>query len=139
MEEFIDDEKDPPILSMHHQAVLTILYHESVISLNRPILAASGKGSAYDAALQQCIGASRSIITTLHKAIQPPQRTLLSQALSVLLWPSVTWAVWMSTFILFHAVSKGHVSSTMASRSVSETSRLQSSTDMLNVGLRKEA
>ncbi|KAF3044267.1 hypothetical protein E8E12_001901 [Didymella heteroderae] len=33
-----------------------------------------------------------------------------------LLWPSCTWAVWISTFILFHAASSHHVSDGIVSR-----------------------
>lgn len=117
VEEFIDsDECDPPTLSTFHQTLLSVLYHESVISLNRPIVASYGSGSAYNAALQQCIGSARSIITALHKAIKPVSNR--PQTLFPLLWPSFTWAVWMSTFILFHAANSKHVSEAMVSRYV---------------------
>ena len=117
VEDFHDTEDDQHA-SAYHRAVLTILKHESIISLNRPTLAASRQGHAYDAALQQCIGSARAIITTLHKAIKPRhQREPTSDALA-LLWPSCTWAVWISTFILFHAASSHHVSDGIVSRFV---------------------
>lgn len=115
VEDFIDsDANDPPTLNAYHQAVLAVLKHECVISLNRPILATSSKTSTYDAALQHCIDASRSIISTLHKTLA--QRNSAEDTETGLLWPSVTWAVWMSTFILFHALTTNHVSKSMVSR-----------------------
>jgi hypothetical protein len=111
IEDFTDSES--PIFSTYHRTVLTILHHESIISLNRPVLAISTTGSAYDVSLQHCLGSSRSIISTLHGAISPP---LGSSDPHALLWPSFTWAVWMSTFILFHAANKKHVSQSMVSR-----------------------
>ncbi|PSN68638.1 hypothetical protein BS50DRAFT_321301 [Corynespora cassiicola Philippines] len=116
VEEFIDsDENDPPAMSTYHRTVLTILYHESLISLNRPILASLNMGSAYNAALQYCIASSRSIISTLHKAIKPVRNS--EQANPVpLLWHTFTWAVWMSTFILFYAANGKHVTESMVSR-----------------------
>ncbi|KAF2013961.1 hypothetical protein BU24DRAFT_250182 [Aaosphaeria arxii CBS 175.79] len=94
----------------YHATVLTVIKHELTISLNRPILAASTHGPAYQAALQHCISASRSIITALHDCIQKPDHGVS------LLWPSFTWAVWMSTFVLFYAANKGEVSQSMVSR-----------------------
>lgn len=89
-DEFIDfDEADPPTLSPYQQSLLKILHHEAIISLNRPIMASNKSGSSYDAALQQCIGSARFIISSLHDAIQPgpTQR----QAPFSLFWPSFTW------------------------------------------------
>lgn len=113
VEDFYDTEDDQNA-SAYHRTVLTMLKHESVISLNRPTLAASRQGHAYDAALQQCIGSAKAIITTLHKAIRPRSEI----AALALLWPSCTWAVWISTFILFHAASSHHVSDGIVSRQV---------------------
>jgi hypothetical protein len=113
VEDFHDTDDDRSA-SAYHRAVLTVLRHESIISLNRPTLASSQQGHAYDAALQQCIGSARAIITTLYKAIRPGN-TRDTNALA-LLWPSCTWAVWISTFILFHAASSHHVSNGVVSR-----------------------
>ena len=114
IEEFIDS--DTPVVSTYHQAVLTVLHHESVISLNRPILASSSKSSAYSAALQHCIGSSRSIISTLHTKILPKGNDGQQKLTLTLLWPSFTWAVWMSTLILFHATNSKHISQSMVSK-----------------------
>ncbi|KAJ8118776.1 hypothetical protein OPT61_g319 [Boeremia exigua] len=115
VEDFHDTEDDHHT-SPYHRVVLIILKHESIISLNRPTLAASHHGHAYDAALQQCIGSARAIITTLHKAIGPGNECEPNLGALALLWPSCTWAVWISTFILFHAASSHHVSGGIVSR-----------------------
>jgi len=114
IEEFSDFES--PVMSAYHRTILIVLHHESIISLNRPILALSTTGPAYHAALQHCIGSSRSIISTLHEAITPGRNGSEQHVALSLLWPSFTWAVWMSTFILFHAVNSNHVSQGMVSR-----------------------
>lgn len=90
VDEFIEfDENDPPTLSAFHNTLLGMLHHESVISLNRPILASKKSGSAYEGALQQCIGSARSIITSLFNAITTSSRG--EHAKFNLLWPSFTW------------------------------------------------
>lgn len=86
VEEFHDTDNDQGS-SAYHRVVLTILRHESIISLNRPILAASRHGHAYDAALQQCIGSARAIITTLHRACMPVNGRDLGTDTLALLWP----------------------------------------------------
>jgi hypothetical protein len=113
VEEFIDSE--PQVLSLYHRTVLTVLYHESIISLNRPILALRSTGPLSDAALQHCLYSSKSIITTLHEAISQAHNAERDKT-TVLSWPSFTWGVWMSTFILFHAANSEHISHGMVAR-----------------------
>jgi hypothetical protein len=113
--EDLQDAEEDQYASIYHVTVLTVLKHEAIISLNRPALAASRQGPAYDAALQCCIGSARAIITTLHKAIKPRGGPQKDAPLS-LLWPSFTWAVWISTFVLFHAASSNHISQGVVSR-----------------------
>lgn len=115
IEELIDSD-DCQLLSPYHLTVLTILKHESVISLNRPILAASRQGPAYDAALQHCIGSARTIIITLHKVTRNGGTGDDQHENMSLLWPSCTWAVWISTFILFHAANSKHIAPNVVSR-----------------------
>jgi hypothetical protein len=76
--------------------ILSLLKHESIISLHRPILAASHQGAEYDAALQLCVGSARTIITILHDAINSRDNSLNGHGSMTLLWPSCTWAVWVS-------------------------------------------
>ena len=96
--------------------VLTLLRHESIISLYRPVLATSRKDVAYDAALQQCIDSARSIITTLYSAIQfkPPNGATRDPL--ALLWPSCTWAVWISTFIMFYGAHESRIAHSIVVR-----------------------
>jgi len=89
--------------------VLSLLRHESVISLYRPVLATSRKDAAHSTALQHCIFSARSIITSLHNAIHRSTDGGDSTSTLSLLWPSCSWAVWISTFIMFYAVNDGHV------------------------------
>ncbi|KAF2025867.1 hypothetical protein EK21DRAFT_11810, partial [Setomelanomma holmii] len=114
--EAMSDAEDYPQMSPYHLTILTLLKHESIISLHRPILAASRRGAEYDAALHLCIGSARSIITTLHKAITSVSRQPSEPEQMTLLWPSCTWAVWISTFILFYAATGDHLSNEVATR-----------------------
>jgi hypothetical protein len=112
VDEYLSDDYGTRSIIKAHQVTLLVLRFESVLALHRSVLATSQKNSAYNAALQRCISASRSIINTLHKAIKgfgafdgsPGQRGYES---TPLLWPSFTWAVWMSVFIVVFAASEG--------------------------------
>jgi hypothetical protein len=96
IENWNDGEHDQR-LPAYHLTILKLLKHESIISLHRPILAASRRGAEYDAALQLCVGSARSIITLLHDAIKPKDNSMASYGSMTLLWPSCTWAVWVCT------------------------------------------
>jgi hypothetical protein len=108
--EDLNDVEEGQQLPVYHLVILTLLKHESIISLHRPTLAASHRGVEYDAALQLCVGSARSIITALHDAIKPEGYGLSSHNHVALLWPSCTWAVWISSFILFYAAKSNHMS-----------------------------
>ncbi|KAI8935171.1 hypothetical protein NX059_007764 [Plenodomus lindquistii] len=114
VEEYKDRDGQPDTL-LYSSTVLTVLRHELIISLHRPILSASSQGPMYDAALQQCIGSARSIITALHQAVITKQDS--DQEKLSIFWPSSTWAVWISTFILFYAASGGHIAQSTVTRS----------------------
>lgn len=103
--EELNDAEGTQRISAYHLTILTLLKHESVISLHRPILAASRRGVDYDAALQLCIGAARSIITLLYTAISDGEEGPERRDSLCLLWPSCTWAIWISTFVLFYAAN----------------------------------
>jgi hypothetical protein len=94
IEDWNDREGDQKI-PLYQFTILSLLKHESVISLHRPILAASLQGAEYDAALQLCVGSARSIITLLHDAINSRDKGSDSHGSLTLLWPSCTWAVWV--------------------------------------------
>lgn len=114
VDEYLSRDECAPNIIKAHQVTLIILRFESVLALHRSILATSPKNSTYNAALQRCISASRSVINTLHKAIQgfgafdgsPGQRGYES---TPLVWPSFTWAVWMSVFIIVFAATENQV------------------------------
>ncbi|KAH7396899.1 fungal-specific transcription factor domain-containing protein [Phaeosphaeria sp. MPI-PUGE-AT-0046c] len=105
IEDFYDGDNAQE-MATYCSLILTLLKHESIISLNRPILAASCEGVEYDAALQLCVGSARSIVTNLHDALKAKDQN----PSLVLLWPSCTWAVWISTFILFYAANHNELS-----------------------------
>lgn len=123
VDEYLDSSSSTPLsMSANHRITLIVLRHESVIALNKHVLATSKNVAAYNAALQNCIGAARSIISTLHGALpatidsgisQPP---IESASNSGLLWPSFTWAIWMSTFLIIYAANEEQVSQDVAIR-----------------------
>jgi len=121
VDEYLSDDELTGNIIKAHQVMLIVLRFESVLALHRSVLATSIKNSAYNAALQRCISASRSIINTLHKALKgfgafdgsPGQNGYES---TPLLWPSFTWAVWMSTFIIVFAATEKQVSRDVALR-----------------------
>jgi hypothetical protein len=112
VDEYLSDDEGTRNTIKAHQVTLLVLRFESVLALHRSVLATSKKNSSYNAALQRCISASRSIINTLHKALKgfgafdgsPGQRGYES---TPLVWPSFTWAVWMSVFIIVFAATEG--------------------------------
>lgn len=112
VDEYLSDDDGTRSIIKAHQVTLIVLRFESVLALHRSVLATSKKNSTYNAALQRCISASRSVINTLHKAIKgfgafdgsPGQHGYEHLPL---LWPSFTWAVWMSVFIIVFAASEG--------------------------------
>jgi len=122
VDEYLSADEGTRNIIKAHQVTLIVLRFESVLALHRSVLATSKKNSAYNAALQRCISASRSVINTLHKAIKggfgafdgsPGQHGYES---TPLVWPSFTWAVWMSVFIVVFAASEGQVARDTAFR-----------------------
>ncbi len=96
--------------SISHKALLDILHHESIITLNRPLLASSPTTPASQAALQACISASRSVIDTIRTAqvLCHENETDSSRSLhNIMVWPLLTWSVWMSCFVLAYAALMG--------------------------------
>jgi hypothetical protein len=111
------DHDDSFRLNTLHKTVLLVSQHELVISLNRPLLALEKYTPDYVAALQTCIRASRAIISTLqqHLCAQASRQSPdISRA--PLLWPSLTWCVWQSSFIVLHAALEGEMPKSIARR-----------------------
>ena len=113
---------DSPMSDLH-QTVLKVLKYEMVISLNRPLLASSKSSPNYAAALQSCISASKSIIKALNAVAHPvPPFDSLNpsqQSHSPLFWPSFTWSIWMSAFIILYAALENEIDYHVAVRYVS--------------------
>ncbi|KJK67807.1 specific transcription factor domain protein [Aspergillus parasiticus SU-1] len=103
--------EEDPGLSPLHRLLLIVFRHESIISMNRPLLAAEQSSPEYKAALQVCIESSRSLITALRGYVLPG-----GQGTVPLVWPSFTWAVWMSCLILVYAAWEGDFPVLSASR-----------------------
>ncbi|KAH7349182.1 fungal-specific transcription factor domain-containing protein [Pyrenochaeta sp. MPI-SDFR-AT-0127] len=114
VDDCLSEDEQTPSITKPHQVTLIVLRFESVLAQHRSVLATSKKDAAYNAALQRCISASRSVINTLHKALRgfgafdgsPGQQ---GYEITPLLWPSFTWAVWMSVFIIFFAATEEQV------------------------------
>ncbi|KKY20864.1 putative c6 transcription factor [Phaeomoniella chlamydospora] len=123
VDEWLDSHNSSSLfVTSSHKTALAILRYESIIALKRPILATPSQNSAYRAALQDCVNASRSVISILHKALK---RITLSElgcdASSIqhaipLNWPSYTWVVWMSAFMIIHAANEREFPAELAIR-----------------------
>lgn len=122
VDEYLDLNGSGPMpIRRYHQVTLAVLRQESIIALNKHTLATSMNVAAYDSALQNCIAAARSIISTLHSALNINANNILlgdgQQPESCgLLWPSFTWAVWMSAFLMVYAANEDQVSYDVAIR-----------------------
>lgn len=79
--------------------------------MNRPLLAAEASSPEYRTALQICIESSRSLLTTLRQ-----YQSTKSVPSVPLVWPSFTWAVWLSCLILIYAAWEGEFPTSSASR-----------------------
>jgi hypothetical protein len=119
VDEHLSDHALTQSISKPHQVTLMVLRFETILALHRSILGNPRHDTVFNAALQRCITASRSIINTLHKALKgfgafdgsPGQNGYES---TPLLWPSFTWAIWMSTFIVVFAATEGQLSHKIA-------------------------
>ncbi|KAL5377943.1 hypothetical protein PMIN06_010929 [Paraphaeosphaeria minitans] len=114
VDEYLSNDEQTQNITKIHQVTLIVLRFESILALHRSLLAASRKDAAYNSALQRCITASRSVINTLHKALKgfgafDGSPGVHGYESTPLLWPSFTWAVWMSTFVIISAATEEQV------------------------------
>ncbi|KAF9889856.1 hypothetical protein FE257_006946 [Aspergillus nanangensis] len=107
------DGNSPASLAPLHRLLLIVLRYESVISMNRPLLATDAAAPEYKTALQVCIESSRSLIVALRRYLPGAGG---ETAPIPLVWPSFTWAVWMSCLILVYAAWEGEFPVETASR-----------------------
>lgn len=121
IQEIVEEDDVPPLnatesgvppISTHHRIMLLLLKHESAICLNRPSLASEFPSPCYSSSFQECISAAKCIFILLRK--HGHRHQLISDStfpklVVPLLWPSFTWAVWISAFVLIHAGIEGQV------------------------------
>ncbi|OJJ49476.1 hypothetical protein ASPZODRAFT_60917 [Penicilliopsis zonata CBS 506.65] len=107
-----------PLLLPYHRLLLIVLRHESVISMNRPLLTAERTSPEYRNALQACIESSRSLISALKNYISPGNSrstgNLESYDRAPLNWPSFTWTTWMACLILMFTAWEGELPTPVA-------------------------
>ncbi|KAJ6166543.1 transcriptional regulator family: Fungal Specific TF [Penicillium chermesinum] len=89
-------------LEPYHRLLLTILRHEAIISMNRPLLAAEKPNPEFKSALQTCISSSRCLLAAFKKYMSSSQDAPLT-------WPSFTWTTWMACLILMYASWEGEL------------------------------
>lgn len=110
---------DDGSMSPLYRTLLLVLQHESTIALNRPLLAKKPMTSASQAALQACIHASRAIIEAADDQQAIGDKLAEGKYASsrlLIVWPLLTWSVWMSCFILTYAGLEGVTSIVSAQR-----------------------
>ncbi|KIW06365.1 hypothetical protein, variant [Verruconis gallopava] len=113
IDEAADQERDDNVpagsISPLHRMYLLLLEHESTIALNRPLITANKSSTNAMSALQNCIRASRSIISTLdeYRTRNCPAGRRDACLVTPITWPLVTWCCWMSFFILAFAALEG--------------------------------
>lgn len=108
--------------NQNHRCVLTILRCESQMALHRPMLATPKDEPPYRSGLQNCISAARRAINTLYEALPAQQRQGRADELELrcvgLLWPSFTWATWLSSFVIIYAGTESEVTEGISARLV---------------------
>lgn len=125
VEDFFDqnDEASSPISPLH-KVVLKTLKHESTIMLHRPMLASLKATASYTSAVHACIGAAKSLLNGLYALTEEPRSVVGTTARPPMMWPSFTWAVWMSAFILLYATSEGILNGQVTSRNVDKSLKI---------------
>ncbi|KAH7179315.1 fungal-specific transcription factor domain-containing protein [Fusarium flagelliforme] len=111
-DDLADGDSTTPGISEHHKIMLLVLKHESAICLNRPGLASDHPSASYSSAFQACISAAKSILIILKKHRNRHQLQVGSdgsRSHTPLLWPSFTWSIWISAFVLIHAAFERQV------------------------------
>lgn len=119
VDEHLSDPELAQSIAKPHQVTLMVLRFETILALHRSVLGNPKHDTVFNVALQRCVTASRSIINTLHKALKgfgafdgsPGQN---GYERTPLLWPSFTWAIWMSTFIIIFAAAEKQLSHKIA-------------------------
>jgi len=125
VEDFLDQQEfDDTSTSSLHKVILESLKHESVIMLNRPLLALPKSTASYAGAIHACIGAAKSLLTTLHSLVHRTPSNNQPIPHVPMMWPSFTWATWMSAFIVLYGAAEGKVTTQVASRNVDKSLKI---------------
>jgi hypothetical protein len=106
-------------LNSSQKLLLIVQKHESVILLYRPVITSGYNTSAFEAAMQKCIGASKAIISNVYRHISSGMEArggLHGRIKSPLVWPGFVWMVWQSGLILLYAASEGYYPEGVAQR-----------------------
>jgi hypothetical protein len=109
----------PYSLKPSHKLLLLVQKHESVILLNRPVITSGYNTPAHAPALQNCIGASKAIISKIYRHINDGLKAEGAQNGRIhdpLVWPGFVWMIWQSGLILLYAAFEGHYSVQTAHR-----------------------
>lgn len=103
-------EERASMISERHCVLLLLLKSESEICLNRPMVANITDAHAYGSALQACISAAKGICSAVkkhtrkHKPQDDASKDSQPMRLIVpLVWPSLTWMLWVSAFMFLYA------------------------------------
>ncbi|KAI0512575.1 fungal-specific transcription factor domain-containing protein [Xylaria bambusicola] len=100
-----------------HRILLVILQHELILSFYRPLLVSDLGTPSSQAAFQECVNASRAIIdTAARNSSGGGGNGMHLKKHGFLLWPSLTWSIWMSCFALTYAAMKGITTALSARR-----------------------
>jgi hypothetical protein len=106
-------------LNPSHKLLLLVQKHESIILLNRPVITSGYNTSAFAAAMQKCIGASKAIVTNVYRHFSngmEAEGDTHGHIQSPLVWPGFVWMVWQSGLILLYAASEGYYPDQVAQR-----------------------
>jgi hypothetical protein len=101
----------PYSLKQSHKLLLLVQKHESVILLNRPVITSGYNTPAHAPAIQNCIGASKAIISNVYRHINDGMKAEGAQNGRIhdpLVWPGFVWMIWQSGLILLYAACEGH-------------------------------
>ena len=118
VEDFLDSQEgqSTPSLKPLHAKMLTAFRQESIIMLYRPLLALPKDNANYIGAIHACIGAAKSVLTTLSSLLE--DRNGSTSTKTPMIWPSFTWSAWMSAFILLYASIENKIDFTVVERHV---------------------
>ncbi|KAJ3561351.1 hypothetical protein NPX13_g8982 [Xylaria arbuscula] len=108
-------------MSSSQRTLLVIIQQELILSFYRPLLVSDLGTPSSQAAFQECINASKVIIDTAAEASQTYSESEMDLRHGYLLWPSLTWSIWMSCFVLAYATIQEITTAKSARRQVCES------------------